>query len=634
MYVKITYDQEFDDLMMYLKGKYPPELFDMDGIGEQTDLSKFSKGFFGKNTKTTADISIDQNSNVDDISVISYTNELKKPFERLNSYYMMWKELKNSFGLELANKAVEMNLTGDIYINDFHGVGGGLPYCYNYSTYDIMMKGLNMVKKINCEPPKYLSAFKSQLEQFVTVASNSTLGACGLADLLVVMSYYVKNILETKSDAHFSFKSEEDCWAYIDDKLTSFIYTINQPMRGNQSPFTNVSVYDIEFLNKMKQDYIFPDGTTLDIEIVQKLQSLFLKIMNRELDRTPITFPVTTACFSIDEENNLQDENFLEFISKENSKYAFINIYIGKSSTLSSCCRLRSESDNEYFNSFGSGSSKIGSLGVCTINLPRLAIKSKGDKEAFLSELRYLVEVCAKINHVKRKIVKKRVDNGNHPLYTLGYIDISTQYSTCGINGFNECINFLGENILEENGVNLGLEIINTINETNSLMQKRFKSPHNCEQVPGENLSIKFASKDKLLKYQDIVDLYSNQFIPLITNADLLDRIRLQGIFDKHFSGGSICHLNVEDRIDSQSMKDLILSCAKLGVIYFAINYEINKCERGHISVGKGDVCSICGGKITDKFLRVVGFLTNTKNWHIVRRLLDLPKRQFYKGIK
>ena len=240
MYLRVTYEPEFDDLMMYLRGKYPEELFNIDGIGEQLDLCKFSKNFFSDKVSTTSDVSVDQNSNVDDISVISYTNELKKPFERLNSYYMMWRELKRSFGLEIANKVVEMNLSGDIYINDFTGVGGGLPYCYNYSTYDIMMNGLNMVKKINCEPPKYLSAFKSQLEQFVTIASNSTLGACGLADLLVVMSYYVKNILETKSDAHYHFATEEDCWRYVDDKLTSFIYTLNQPMRGNQSPL-NVS---------------------------------------------------------------------------------------------------------------------------------------------------------------------------------------------------------------------------------------------------------------------------------------------------------------------------------------------------------------------------------------------------------
>ena len=94
MYLNISYDQDFNDLMLHLKEKYPKELFDLDGIGKQLDLSKFSKDFFGKLTKTTSDISVDQNSNVDDISVISYTNELKKPFERINSYYMLWKHLK------------------------------------------------------------------------------------------------------------------------------------------------------------------------------------------------------------------------------------------------------------------------------------------------------------------------------------------------------------------------------------------------------------------------------------------------------------------------------------------------------------------------------------------------------------
>lgn len=405
-------------------------------------------------------------------------------------------------------------------------------------------------------------------------------------------------------------------------------------MRGNQSPFTNVSVYDKEFLKKLREDYVFPDGSHPDIEVVEKIQTLFLDIMNREYERTPITFPVTTACFSVNDNKEILDKEFLDLISEKNLKFAFINIYIGKSSTLSSCCRLRSETDNEYFNSFGSGSSKIGSLGVCSINLPRLAIKSKGDKDIFMKNLEELVMLSAKVNHAKRKIVKKRIDNGNHPLYTLGYIDISTQYSTCGINGFNEAIEFLGEDILTQEGVNLGLEIINKINEVNNKMQQRFKSPHNCEQVPAENISIKFATKDKLLKYQKDINLYSNQFIPLITNADLLDRIRLQGIFDKHFSGGSICHLNVENRLnDKEEMKSLILSSAKMGVIYFAINYELNKCKNGHMTVGKTDICSICGEEVTDKYMRVVGFLTNTKNWHKVRRENDFPNRQFYKGI-
>jgi len=628
MYFKTTYNGEFDDLYMHLKAKYPNKLFDLDGIGKQLDMSEFSKNFFSSNV--TADASVDANANVDDISVIAYNTELPKPFFKLNSYYILWKELKRLYGLEVANTIVEMNLTGDIYINDFHGIGAGLPYCFNYSTYDIHMKGLPMVKKIKSLPPKHLYAFKSQLEQFTVVASNSTLGATGLADLLVVMSYYVKNILTNKSDAHFKFAEEEDCWTYIKENIVSFIYTINQPMRANQSPFTNVSVYDDYFLQSMCDDYIFIDGTSPDINIVKRLQAIYLEIMNEELKRTPLTFPVTTACFSIDEEKNIKDEEFLEFISKQNQEYGFINIYCGDSSTLSSCCRLRSDRKNEYFNSFGSGSSKIGSLGVCTINFPRLAIKSKSTEE-FITNLKYMVEICSKVNNAKRKIIDKRIKNGNEPLYTLEFMDLSKQYSTCGVCGFNECIELLGKNILEEDGQKLALDILDTINSVNDRMQKQYNSPHNCEQIPAEGTAVKLATKDKLLGYQNQYNLYSNQFIPLITNADMLDRIRLQGLFDGHFSGGAICHLNVDQRIENyHDIIDLIRTTAKQGVVYFAINYVLEECEDGHMTVGNEDFCSICGKPIINKYTRVVGFLTNVKNWVKTRREEDFPNRQFY----
>lgn len=632
MYLKITYESEFDDLIMHLKSKYPAKLFDMDGIGEQTDLSKFSKRFFS--SSTTSDVSIDANANVDDISVIAYSTELPKPFFRLNSYYILWKELKRLYGHQSANEIIEMQLIGDIYVHDFHGIASGMPYCFNYSTYDILTKGLPMVKKIKSLPPKYLYAFKSQLEQFTVIASNSTLGATGLADMLVVMSYFANNILKTKSDAHFKFNTEEDCWTYIRENLVSFIYTINQPMRANQSPFTNISVYDRYFLEKVCEDYIFPDLSSPNMDIVQRLQEMYLQIMNEELKRTPITFPVTTACFSVDENRNIKDEEFAKFIAKYNKEFGFINIYTGDSSTLSSCCRLRSEQGSEYFNSFGSGSSKIGSLGVVSINFPRIAIKSKGNTEEFYKELKKIIGVCAKINNAKRHIVKKRIENGNLPLYTQGFMELSKQYSTVGVNGFYECIEILGKSILTEEGQKLGLDIIEAINQENKTFENKYNAPHNVEQVPAENMSIKMAEKDKFLKLQDIYDIYSNQFIPLVLNADLLDRIKLQGLFDSHFSGGAICHINVDTKINDENLiVDLIKTCARMGVIYWAINYNLQECENSHMSIGKNEKCSVCGGNIVNNFTRVVGFLTNTKNWHKVRREQDYPNRKFYNGV-
>ena len=632
MYFKTTYDQEFDDLYMHLKAKYPDALFDLDGIGKQMDMSEFSRNFFA--SKVTADASVDANANVSSNSVVAYDVELPKPFQRLNSYYVLWKEMKRLYGLPVANMTVEANLCGDIYTHDMHGIAAGKPYCFNYSTYDILMKGLCMASKVKSKPPKYLHAFKSQLEQFVIIASNSTLGATGLADLLVTMSYYVSNILETKSDAHFKFATEEDCWTYVKEMLDSFVYSVNFDLRANQSPFTNVSVYDNYFLDKLCDDYIFPDGSSPNKEIIQKLQEIYLDIMNAELRRgVPLTFPVTTACFSIDADKNIKDEEFLEMIAKKNLEFGFINIYCGDSSTLSSCCRLRSEQKSEYFNSFGSGSSKIGSLGVCSINFARLAFKHKGDEDGYFEELKYLIGMCARVNNAKRKIVEKRIKNGNEPLYTYEFMDLSKQYSTCGVNAMYESLEQMGYDITTEEGRNFALRIINTINTENAKYEKQYGAPHNCEQVPGESLSVKFAEKDKIMKYQNEYDLYSNQFVPLIASADLLDRIDIQGTLDKYFSGGSILHLNCDTRIeDYRDLMDLIKVTAKKGVIYHAINYVLQLCEDGHMSVGTDGVCSICGKPIIEEYTRVVGFLTNVKHWHKVRRKADYPKRKFYKS--
>jgi len=289
MHVNITYDSNFTELMLHLKAKYGQKLFDLDGIGTQLDIDKFSKGFF-TNSSTTADVSVDSNSNVSTKDMIVYNTELPKPYFRMNAYYLVWKKLRQLYGHAEANRIIEMQLIGDFYINDFHGVSQ--PYCYNYSTYDIALNGLTMVNKIRSVAPKYLYAFKSQLEQFVVIASNSTLGACGLADLPIVMAYYVDKILETKSDAGFSFATKKDCWKYVKENIVSFIYTINQPSRASQSPFTNISVFDDGFLNSLTPEYTFPDGRKPKIETIKKIQELFIDTMNEELRRTPVTFPV------------------------------------------------------------------------------------------------------------------------------------------------------------------------------------------------------------------------------------------------------------------------------------------------------------------------------------------------------
>lgn len=362
---------------------------------------------------------------------------------------------------------------------------------------------------------------------------------------------------------------------------------------------------------------------------------MFLDIMNEELKRTPVTFPVTTACFSIDDDNNILDEEFLDMISEKNMKYGFINIYAGKTSTLSSCCRLRSDIEKAqlYTNNFGAGSTKIGSQNVTTINLPRLAFKHTEDQEKFFNELEDLAIDAQSINNCKRHILKKRIEAGNHPLYTLGFINLNSQYSTIGLNGFNECLEIMGYDIKTEEGQAFGIRMLNLLNDLNDTMDKKYSAPHNLEQIPAENVSIKLADKDRLLKYNDVYDIYSNQFIPLTKEANLLDRIALQGVFDSHFSGGAICHLNVDQKIENPKMiKNLIISAAKQGVVYFAINFVLQLCDNGHMNVSNSHACITCGSENLESYTRIVGYLTAVKSWHKKRRELDFPNRQFYKN--
>jgi ribonucleoside-triphosphate reductase len=192
----------------------------------------------------------------------------------------------------------------------------------------------------------------------------------------------------------------------------------------------------------------------------------------------------------------------------------------------------------------------------------------------------------------------------------------------------------MGMHILEPQGQQFVIDIIDTVNRLNGEVGEKYGYATNSEQVPAENSSIKLASKDALLGYQDKYALYSNQFIPLITQADLLDRIYLQGMFDSRMSGGAMAHLNVDTEIeDTEKLESLIEMAIKNGVVYHAVNYNLQRCEDGHMSVGKNIKCPICGKDIKDNFTRIVGFLVNVSNFHKVRREIDYPNRQFYHSI-
>ena len=159
------------------------------------------------------------------------------------------------------------------------------------------------------------------------------------------------------------------------------------------------------------------------------------------------------------------------------------------------------------------------------------------------------------------------------------------------------------------------------------------KNIYNIEQIPAETMAVRLAEIDSILGYnKEGIELYSNQYIPLVNDSSVYDRFRVQGEFDSHTSGGSILHLNVNDsdRLSEIQFRKLIEQARISKTAYFAVNYCFSVCDKNHTLVGNHDVCSICGSEDITKYTRVCGFITPITSWSSVRKEYEFENRVFY----
>ena len=771
-----SYQEEFKDVMLNMLDTYGVEMFNISGIGEQLDINSAVKQLV--NASSTAGGTIDGNANVGGVTAGGLLQEINKPHLLIQSYYRIWKWLKKNRGLDVANTFVEKQINGAIYMNDMHYIVGCISYCYNHSVLTIINQGLiGIDEKGDALPPKHLRSYFDQIEAYLLIAGSNTAGATGIAGLMLGASIFMDKILKTGKDSGVPIG---DPWRYLKEELTSLVYRLNQPSRHLQSLFTNVSIFDDYFLDTVIPEYfaiIDDEVYQPSKELVKKVQQVYLDVINEESKRRVLTFPVTTACFSIKRDENtgkteLRDYAFLKQIAEANLETAYINIYAGETSTLSSCCfdenqrikvkindiecgltfkgledrgyktgdyievydqgiyrpaeylkvvkvkpmydillenyssikatadhlfpiddttdvtaqdlyegkvdyllnennqkvkikqvatyesedkfvycfkmkdtinhyftlgngirvsncRLQSDKSNKFFNSLGGASDAIGSFGVVSVNLPRIAYKHKGDIEGFMQELEdtsYLAQEC---NYAKRCLLKSTIAKGHAPLYTNGYMDLKNQFSTLGFVGLYEACEILGYDITKYDGMEIGKDILGKMKEVTENVQEKYKIACNLEGVPAEGLAPKFTKKDRVLELNTEYKLYANQFIPLHKRCNMLNRIQLQAEYDKYCSGGSILHLNVDQKIDLPTMENLIEAVIQSGTRYFALNYNIYQCNKCKgITVGTTSTCSHCGSTDIERYLRVVGFITKVKDWVPARIEED---RQFYK---
>lgn len=408
------------------------------------------------------------------------------------------------------------------------------------------------------------------------------------------------------------------------------------------------------------------------------------------------TFPVTTLAISLDDNNEYIDPKFADWAAKANSEKSLANVFQDVPTSFSSCCRLRNDfskmGDAGYQNSFGVGGLSIGSHRVSGPNLPRLAILEKDNPNIVEEDL----EITHKILFAHRELIKERIAGGFLPLYTSGWIDLERQYSTIGFVGGYEYVVNKGLKIENKNGQEALQKVLRKVEDKVSKWQDNEKieyvlngrahlgdrkiwisqaykdtveisisdffnkedfmeyqfaldaaSPfvavktfaknkinniYNCEQIPAESMAVRLAEIDKILGYNENYLLYSNQYIPLISDASIYDRFKIQGKFDSLTSGGAILHINVDDEkpISPEQFKALMNCARMLKTKYYAINYAYSECADGHYIVGKHDTCPICEKNIIQQYTRVVGFITPVKSWNGTRRKFEYPNRVFY----
>lgn len=620
-----NYDQEFMQLIDGINSSETgSKLLALSGIGEEDlDFLDFTNKFL-KTSHSVSDLSIDPNANVSQRNTISYIMEAPKSMFRFNNYFQLWRDGKDLFNKDRADEMVEADILGDIYIADFHL--WNIPYCYAFSAMDILERGLPFIDRPKSKPASHLDSFVQHVIQSIIYFTNSIAGAVALPDLFVAFSFLVQR----DRKVGYPTKNPDEFNKYVLQQFQILTFAMNQPFRsGFQSPFVNFSAMDEYFLESMFSNAVFKDPKTgdisqVDLEEVDKLQKMYVEWFVEENKTQIFTFPVLTACLSteVDKETGVRkarDYDFKYWVAKVNTERALLNIYSGDSATLSSCCRLRNNTNYEYFNSFGSGGVKIGSHRVCTVNLPRLA-QNSDNFDDFVNKVLYNVRLSQDVLTVHRNLLQREIDLGVLPLYDHHLIDLRTQYSTVGVIGFFEAFKILGFDISRDGHLDKAELLLNRINNLNDERSLKDGHPYNLEQIPGESAAVKLAKKDNIL-YGMSGDIYSNQFIPLNYPVSMAQRFKVQGLLDNKMSGGSILHINIAEKIPSVEILMTLMDYAiSQGIVYFAFNYNICKCDNGHITVGVKDYCSMCGEKIIEKYTRVVGYYVNVSSWNEVRR--------------
>jgi ribonucleoside-triphosphate reductase len=613
MIIDIKTNKDFTTTFNRLVEKYGEDFEYLNGFHEsQMNFSDFIDGFIDKNV---ADVTIDSNANASNKDIRSLLSEKGKSHDKLFAFNKIFYEIQKKYGLNTAREWLETEYNGGFYLHDAPSTSY-FPYCYAYDLTRLATEGLFFLKNYNAKAPQHLTTFLDDVIEYISYMCNRSSGAVGLPNILIWSFYFWKKDCENG----YYIKNPD---YYLRQSFQKLIYRLNQPfLRIDQSSFTNVSIFDRNYLEALFGGVEYPDGT-FAIDYIEELiehQKVFMEVVSKVREENMFTFPVLTYSL-LYKDNKFVDEDFAYWCSTHNMKWNDSNFFVSDNvGTLSNCCRLLSDTTklDAFINSIGGTALSIGSVKVNTINLMRIAYENK-DCDEFLEVLRHRTELCCKALDRIRHIIKRNIDKGLLPNYCDGGVEMSKQYSTIGILGLYEVIEHFGYIVVDEFGnksyTDEGIEFADRIFKVLNNVKDNFTDEYslNIESVPAERAAVILCQKDNTLFNRSDKFIYSNQWIPLSEKCTLKEKLRLSSILDKKCSGGSIAHINLESNFpNAETAWDMLNKIAQAGVIYFAFNTRINECINHHGFVGS-TTCPSCGEDVYDTYQRIVGFLVPSR---------------------
>lgn len=579
----------------------------------------------------------DANANVEHKNIATLIGELPKAsFIRLNRRLLV-DRIKQMFGKDVAEEYIDKLNHHFIYKNDETSLAN---YCASITMYPWLMNGTGPIGG-NSTAPTNLKSFCGGFVNMVFMVSSMLSGACATPEFLMYLNYFIGKEYgidywkEADKVVDLSVK-QRTIDKIITDCFEQIVYSINQPTgaRNYQAVFWNVAYYDKPYFESLFGDFMFPDGSKPDWNGLSWLQKRFMKWFNKERTKTVLTFPVETMAL-LTKDGDVIDKEWGDFTAEMYSEgHSFFTYMSDNADSLSSCCRLRNEiQDNGFSYTLGAGGVSTGSKSVLTINLNRCiqyAVKNGLDYADYLSEV---IDLCHKVQLAYNENLKELQKQGMLPLFDAGYINMSRQYLTIGVNGLVEAAEFMGLKISDNpdylHFVQKVLGLVEKFNKQYRTKEVMF----NCEMIPAENVGVKHAKWDCEDGYFVPRDCYNSYFYVVEDDSlNIVDKFKMHGApYIEHLTGGSALHMNLEEHLSKAQYRQLLRVAAKEGCNYFTFNIPNTICnDCGHIDKRYLKKCPHCGSENVDYMTRIIGYLKRVSNFSQARQ--QEAKRRFYAG--